>query len=131
MNMPHRHMVGQDEYSRGALGGLAYRRDNMPMRQQPHFVREWREFRGLNQVQFAERIGITQGQLSKIENGKRHYDQEFLERAALELRCSPADLIVRNPQDPEGIWSVWDQLQPVQRVQLVEIGKTLKTGTDG
>lgn len=103
-----------------------------PMSSRPHFIREWRKHRGLNQEQLAERIGIDRGYLSKIESGKRRYDQPFLEAAAEVLQCAPADLIIRDPRDPDGIWSIWDQLAGPQRVQLVEIGKTLKrTGTDG
>lgn len=99
---------------------------------QRHFIREWRKFRGLTQDQLAERIGITKGYLSKIENGKKRYDQPFLEAAAQVLRCEPADLIMRDPIDPEGIWSIWDQLRPVERAQVVEIAKALKrTGTEG
>lgn len=86
----------------------------------------------MTQLQLAERIGIDKGYVSKIENGKRRYDQPFLEAAAEVLRCEPADLIVRNPTDPEGIWSIWEQLRPVERQQVVEIAKTLKrTGTEG
>jgi transcriptional regulator with XRE-family HTH domain len=97
-----------------------------------HFIREWRKFRGLTQVQLAERIGIDKTYLSKIESGKRRYDQPFLEAAAEVLGCAPADLIMRDPTDPEGIWSLWDNLAPVERKQLVEIGKTIRrTGTEG
>jgi transcriptional regulator with XRE-family HTH domain len=97
-----------------------------------HFIREWRKHRGLTQEQLAERIGITKSYLSKIEGGKKRYDQPFLEAAAVALRCDPADLIIRDPVDPEGIWSIWDQLQPTQRQQVVEIARTLKrTGTEG
>jgi transcriptional regulator with XRE-family HTH domain len=102
------------------------------MPKQPHFIKEWRKHRGLTQDQLAERIGMDRAYLSKIESGKRRYDQPFLEAAAVVLRCEPADLIIRDPSDPDGIWSVWDQLQPTQRSQVVEIAKTLKrTGTDG
>lgn len=97
-----------------------------------HYIKQWRKHRGLTQEQLAERIGIDKGYLSKIENGKRRYDQPFLEAAATVLQCEPADLIIRDPSDAEGIWSLWDTLRPVERAQLVEIGKTLKrTGTDG
>jgi transcriptional regulator with XRE-family HTH domain len=97
-----------------------------------HFIKEWRKHRGLSQVQLAERIGIDKTYLSKIESGKRRYDQPFLEAASEALRCAPADLIMRDPSDPEGIWSLWDGLAPVERLQLVEIGKTIKrTGTGG
>lgn len=97
-----------------------------------HFIKEWRKHRGLTQIQLAERIGIDKSYLSKIESGARRYDQPFLEAASEVLRCEPADLIIRDPSDPDGIWSIWDTLAPAQRTQVVEIAKTLKrTGTDG
>jgi transcriptional regulator with XRE-family HTH domain len=99
---------------------------------QRHYIREWRQHRELTLEQLAERIGITKSYLSKIETGKKRYDQPFLEAAAVALQCEPADLIIRDPSDPDGIWSVWDQLRPVERQQVVEIAKTLKrTGTGG
>lgn len=95
-----------------------------------HFIREWRKHRGLTQDQLSERIGIDKGYLSKIENGKRRYDQPFLEAAAEAMNCDVSDLIMRDPSDPEGIWSIWSELKPVERQQVVEIAKTLKrTGT--
>jgi|SRR5579872_608560 transcriptional regulator with XRE-family HTH domain len=97
-----------------------------------HFIRAWRKHRGLTQAQLAERIGIDRSYLSNIETGRRRYDQPFLEAAAEVLRCEPADLIVRDPTQPEGLWSIWDQLGPVERRQLVEMAKVLRrTGTDG
>lgn len=99
---------------------------------QRHYIKEWRKFRQLTQEQLAERIGIDKSYLSKIENGKKRYDQPFLEAAATALRCEPGDLIIRNPIDPEGIWSIWDQLEATERRQVVEIAKALKrTGTEG
>ena len=96
------------------------------------FLREWRKHRGYSQEQLAEMIGTTHATLSRIERGLLPYNQPFLERAAEMLMCEPADLLVRNPQDPEGIWSIWDNAKPGQRRQIVEIAKTLlKTGTGG
>lgn len=103
-----------------------------PMATRGHFIKQWRKHRGLTQDQLAERIGIDRAYLSKIESGKRRYDQPFLEAAAEVLQCDTADLIIRDPTDPDGIWSVWDTLKPVERAQVVEIAKTIKrTGTDG
>lgn len=96
------------------------------MAKQRHFIREWRLAKSLTQEQLAERIGITKSYLSKIENGKKRYDQPFLEAAAEALSCEPADLIVRNPEDPEGIWSIWDNLDSTARAQVVEIAKTFR-----
>ena len=97
-----------------------------------HFIREWRKHRGLTQEQLAERIGISKPYLSKIETGSRRYDQPFLEAASEALRCMPADLLVRDPTDPQGLWSIYDGLTPIERSKLVEMARVLRgTVTDG
>lgn len=103
------------------------------MAKQRHFIKEWRKFRHLTQEQLAERVGYDRSYINKIENGKKRYDQPFLEAAAEALQCEPADLIMRDPTDPGGIWSIWDQIPKAQRVQAVKILETFtkKTGTEG
>ena len=94
------------------------------------FIRPWREHRGLTLEQLAERIGTTHATLSRIERGLQPYSQPMLEAIAEGLSTDPASLLMRNPADPEGIWSVWDNAKPGERRQIVEIAKTLiKTGT--
>lgn len=131
--LSHRQPTVKPYVAWASNAAVAYLCDLSRMPQQPrHFIKEWRKHKGLTQDQLAERIGIDKGYLSKIENGKRRYDQPFLEAAATVLQCAPADLIMRDPTDPDGIWSVWDTLPQAQRVQIVEIAKTLKrTGTEG
>jgi transcriptional regulator with XRE-family HTH domain len=104
------------------------------MARKPHYIREWRKHRQLTQEQLAERIGIARSYLTKIERGTRRYDQPFLEAAAEQLRCEPCDLIMRDPSDPEGIWSIWDQLKPSQRIQAMAVLRAITsvaTGTEG
>jgi transcriptional regulator with XRE-family HTH domain len=102
------------------------------MASQPHYIKEWRKHRGLTQEQLAERIGIARSYLTKIERGSRRYDQPFLEAAADALRCEPGDLIMRDPTDPEGIWSIWDRLNSHERIQAIAVIRALQvTGTDG
>ena len=102
------------------------------MAKQPHYIREWRKHRGLTQEQLAKRIGIGRSYLTKIERGVRRYDQPFLEAAAEALCCEPGDIITRAPTDPEGIWSIWDQLKPLERVRAVAVLKAMRlTGTEG
>lgn len=95
------------------------------------FLREWRKHRHYSLEQLADMIGTTHATLSRIERGLLPYNQAFLERAAEMLMCEPADILVRNPEDPEGIWSIWDRAKPGERRQIVEIAKTLlKTGSE-
>jgi transcriptional regulator with XRE-family HTH domain len=99
-------------------------------RHRPTFIREWRQSRGLTLEQLSDRIGITHASLSRIERGLQPYSQPLLEAIADALQTEPASLLMRNPGDPEGIWSIWDQAKPGERRQIVEIAKTLiKTGT--
>ena len=103
------------------------------MTQRRHFLVQWRRHRGLNQVQLAERLHITQGQLSKIENFKKPWDEDLLELAALALRCTPVDILIRDPSAAEGIWSIWDNVPESQRGQALDVLRAFarKTGTDG
>lgn len=124
--MPSRHIYVQLEYSGRRLGGCGQLPDHLRMAKRKHFLRQWRKHRGLSQVQLAERLHITQGHLSKIENHKKPWDEDLLSLAAEELRCDPVDILIRDPSQPEGIWSIWDTLQPVQQQQAVEVIKALK-----
>lgn len=97
------------------------------------FLRQWREKVPLTQEQAADRIGITQGQLSRIERGDTPYNQDFLEKAADAYQCEPADLIMRDPSRPDAMWSIVDQLKvatPEQREDVRRVADALirKTG---
>jgi transcriptional regulator with XRE-family HTH domain len=94
------------------------------------FIRQWRQHRGLTLAQVADRINSTHASLSRIERGVQPYSQPLLEAIADALQTDPASLLMRNPEDPEGIWSIWDQAKPAVRQQIVAIAKTIaKTGS--
>lgn len=73
-----------------------------------HFIKEWREHRGLTQAQLADRVNLDRGQLSKIENRKQPYSQPLLEEIAYALQCEPGDLVMRDPTSQT--WSIHDNL---------------------
>lgn len=52
----------------------------------------------MTQEQLAERLDTTKANISRIENLRQGYTQDFLEAAAKVLRTEPADLIERDPQ---------------------------------
>lgn len=96
------------------------------------YLKQWRKHRGYSQEKLAEMIGTSKGHVSDLERGNRPYNQALLEAFAEALSCEPADLLVRDPSQPDSIWTIWDQLRPVERQQVVEIAKTIKrTGTEG
>jgi transcriptional regulator with XRE-family HTH domain len=77
----------------------------------------------LTQEQLAERIGVSVGAISQLETGRVSYTQAMLEALADALGCDPADLLIRNPTDPDGIWSIWDRAAQAERREIVDIAK--------
>lgn len=105
-------------------------------KRRPTFIRAWRKHRGLTLERLSSRLEelgqkeLGPSQLSMLERGERGYTQDTLEALADALGTDVASLLIRNPGDPEAIWSVWEQAKPGQRRAIVEVAKTLlKTGT--
>jgi transcriptional regulator with XRE-family HTH domain len=90
------------------------------------FIRQWRLYRNLTQERLADRLGMTAGNLSQLERGIVGYTQPVMEAVADALGCTVADLLIRDPSDPEGIWSVWEALTPSERHRAVTILQALK-----
>lgn len=90
-------------------------------KKRPTYIKAWRKHRGLTQEQLAERVGVDRSYVNKIENGKKRYDQPFLEAAADALGCEPADLIMRDPSEPAAIWTIWDQIPFTERAQAAKV----------
>lgn len=90
------------------------------------FIKQWIDYRGLTQAVFAARIPISESQLSLILSGKRQYTQAFLERAAEELTTDPASLLMRDPTKDDGLWTIWEGLEPAQRRQAAAVIDALK-----
>lgn len=85
----------------------------------PTFIRQWRKKKGWSLATLGEKVGMTGGNLSEIETGNTGYTQVTLEGLATALGCLPVDLLTRGPDDPEGIWTLWDRADNFQRVQIL------------
>lgn len=101
-----------------------------------NFIKQWRVHRGLTLEKLAARIPMDKGNLSKIERSLLPYSQGTLERLAEELNTEPASLLMRDPTDPTGIWSIWDKALPGEQRQIVQLAETViafrqKDGTNG
>jgi transcriptional regulator with XRE-family HTH domain len=90
------------------------------------FIREWRKHRGLTLERLAERVRMTPSALSMLERGQRGYSQESLEALAEALMTDPASLLMRNPEENDAIWSIWDNASPGEKRQITEIAKALR-----
>lgn len=67
----------------------------------PHYLKEWREARGLTQDALGSQIGVTKGTISRWEAGKRRMDTDDLVNCAKALGVEPLALF-RSPADHEG-----------------------------
>src|SRR6185437_660286 len=96
------------------------------------FIKQWRIHRGYTQEQLGGMINTSGSMMSRIESGETPYTQDVLEALAEALRTDPASLLMRDPTNPEAMWSIWDQAKEAQRVMIEEVARTiLKTGTNG
>lgn len=95
------------------------------------FLREWREAADKTLEEVAEKMGITHGQLSKIERGLSPYSQRILEIAATEYGCTVQDLLTRRPEEGEGVFGLWERLTPEQRRRAERVIHALKDDDAG
>jgi transcriptional regulator with XRE-family HTH domain len=94
------------------------------------FFKEWRVHRGLSQEQLADRLETSVASISRIEKGSQPYTQDVLEALAEALMTDPASLLMRNPEDPEAMWSIWEQAKKGERQLIEELARSVvKTGT--
>lgn len=96
----------------------------------PTHIRQWRKYRRYSQEVLAHLAHMSTGNLSQIERGNYPYSQDTLERLAAALGCEPADLLMRNPKDPEAPWALWERLTPEQRKQAIRLLKALADDAD-
>ena len=100
------------------------------------FIRQWRESKSMTLEALAERVGeriggMTHASLSRIERGLQPYSQRIIEAIADELTGGDvASLLMRDPTDPNALWSIWERAKPGERAMMVDMAKTIvKTGT--
>lgn len=115
---------------RGALGPYGDTRRMPPIakpkrERRPNFLRQWRKHRGFTLETVGAEVGMTGPNLGRVEKGEVPYSQDLLELLADMYGCEIADLLVRDPSDPEGMWSIWERAQPAQRNQIAAVAKAL------
>lgn len=128
VNVHIAHIESQPHCAWGAIPRILQRGDTLCMARKqlrPTFMRQWRQYSGKTLVQVAEALGMTHGQLSRIERGLQPYNQELLERLGELYRCDFIELLVRDPSEPTSIWSAWRKAGPTQRRQIAGLAEAL------
>lgn len=92
----------------------------------PTFLRAWRDKKQLSLETAAEHFGMTHGQLSKIERGKSPYNQRLLEAAAKLYDCTVLDLLSREPEEAEGLFAAYANLDDEGKRQAARLVGALR-----
>lgn len=69
----------------------------------PSNMRQWREAAGKTLEEVSAKMGLSHGQLSRVERGQSPWNQKIIEIAALEYGCSMVDLLVNEPTEPRRV----------------------------
>ena len=75
-------------------------------------IRRLRKAAGLNQVSFADKIGVSQSTVASWENGTRRPDLDLLCKMAELFHVSVDEILGRKPNDDEDeLWKLREQLR--------------------
>jgi transcriptional regulator with XRE-family HTH domain len=109
---------------------------NLKTQRQPTHLKAWRKHRDLSQAKFIEKLAeltgydISEGQLSRIERGEQPYNQDFMEAAAIVLRCDIADILRIDPTRAQVRYDILDGLDEKQLKRVARIVKAVKDEDD-
>ncbi|HEX7072727.1 MAG TPA: helix-turn-helix transcriptional regulator [Hyphomicrobiaceae bacterium] len=94
----------------------------------PNSIRHWRKRRGLTLEQLAPRVGMTAGNLSRMERGEIPYTSVALEALSKALGCKIVDLVIES-DSPDLVVEATDELRHLteeQRQQAVRLIRALR-----
>jgi len=91
-----------------------------------HFLREWREHRGVSQERLAGRIEVSPGLISQWETGLTKLTEDKLEALAVALQCEPGDILSRDPNAPDyKLWRIINGLSETDKAQALRVIEAL------
>ncbi|MCE6073415.1 helix-turn-helix domain-containing protein [Agrobacterium vitis] len=93
------------------------------------YLAEWRRYRGYGQKRLAAIAQVSLQTISNIENQRRGFSSETLERIANALGCSTTHLVAVNPLDHRSIFLRSRSPEAIERElrQATAIFKSLAT----
>lgn len=110
-------------------GGLPPLRGSWGM---ANHIRAYRKKAGLTLEELASRIGMTDGNLSKLERGQIGYTQAAMESIARELGCKVTDLLSDHPPltpKEETLLAILRSLEPGDQDRFIRMAGAFSTPT--
>jgi DNA-binding XRE family transcriptional regulator len=93
-----------------------------------HYLREWREFRGLLQADLASRVGCATSAISRFETGDRRIYLEMQFRLFAALNITPAQFF--SPPDQPSLDALASGATPDDRRRIGNLVKAFLAGGD-
>lgn len=127
----------KSELHGAAFVGYAPRSILRPMANNRHYLRAWREYRGLTQADVVNRLVVledpklprTEATLSRVETNKQIYTERLLLALADIYDAEPSELLGRDPTKDGKIIDLMALLNDKQRLQAAAVIEAiLKTG---
>lgn len=101
--------------------------------QKGHYIREWREHRGLSLARLAARMLDQTGEevissvsIGRMERGQQPYSQPILEALAHALTCEVDDLLSVNPLKEGEVVDFMQILRRMNKDQVAQLTKIAK-----
>lgn len=98
-----------------------------------HYIREWRQHRGLSLVKLAGRMVDDSGEelissvsIGRIERGQQPYSQPILEALADALNTSAEDLLARNPLKEGEVIDLMRIIRDMDKAKLEQLSRIAK-----
>lgn len=92
----------------------------------PNHLRAWREYRGLSQVELAEKAETTHQVIGYLERGRTQLSAKWLRKLAPILDTTPGMLLDHAPQELSAdIIDMWNRADLGEKGQLVELAKVI------
>lgn len=91
-----------------------------------HYLKEWREYRGLTQAQLANSVGTNANVISELEHSKRRLSDKWLQKFAIPLQTRPGAILDYDPKDVNNdLLEIWGALTEENKSKAIIILKAL------
>lgn len=95
----------------------------------PNFLRAWREYRGMSQVDLADAVGTTPNMIHYLESGERGLSLKWMRRLADALDTNVGMLAQFDPNDLDrDAIEIWATASNRDRRKILEIAKLIVSG---
>jgi transcriptional regulator with XRE-family HTH domain len=99
----------------------------------PHYLREWRKFRGMTQQELADALDTSKSVISDMERGELQLSPKWLRRIAPILKTQPGYILDHDPAELDNdIIDIWSHIDAKDRARAANVLRQfMKTANKG